>query len=185
MAIEVKDLHNDAAVRESLLHVKNLSARETSLLTREKLDRMISSARVATFIEPSAAFLLAFEQNDDYDGGHFLWFRNRLEKFLYIDRVVVAEHHRRGWNDLGAIGKSQRRCTSVYRRRFDLLESLSRVERFRCGVVWLRVYLTDDTRVAKALCPPEKIRIQQSSEAKSLDKAPRLIYPPDSSMAQS
>ena len=56
---------------------------------------MIASARVATFIGPHAAFLLAFEQTDDYDGGHFHWFRGRFDKFLYIDRVVVAADCRR------------------------------------------------------------------------------------------
>jgi predicted GNAT superfamily acetyltransferase len=56
---------------------------------------MISSASVATFVEPSAALLLAFEQNDSYEGGHFFWFRSRFDKFLYVDRVVVAEGHRK------------------------------------------------------------------------------------------
>jgi predicted GNAT superfamily acetyltransferase len=55
---------------------------------------MIGSARVATFIEPGKAFLLAFEQTDDYDGIHFKWFQSRYDRFLYVDRVVVAEEHR-------------------------------------------------------------------------------------------
>jgi uncharacterized protein len=95
MTPEVKDLHNDLSTRDELLRVNNSSARETSTLTRERFDRMISLARVATFIEPSAAFLLAFEDRDDFDGGHFLWFKSRFDTFLYIDRVVVAEYFRR------------------------------------------------------------------------------------------
>lgn len=95
MTPEVRDLHHDLSAREGLLRVNNASARETSTLTRERFDWMISSARVATFIEPRAAFLLAFADSDDFDGGHFLWFRNRFDKFLYIDRVVVAEDRRR------------------------------------------------------------------------------------------
>jgi predicted GNAT superfamily acetyltransferase len=95
MKIEVKDLHDDTSSREALLHLNNENARETSLMTAEKLDRMISSALVATFIQPSAAFLLAFEHGDDYDGGHFLWFRSRFAKFIYVDRVVVAGQCRR------------------------------------------------------------------------------------------
>src|SRR5215831_18413423 len=86
----IKELHNILSPREELLLVNNANSRDTSLLTREKFDRMIASARVATFIEPSAAFLLAFEQNDDYDGAHFCWFQSRLDRFLYIDRIVVA-----------------------------------------------------------------------------------------------
>jgi uncharacterized protein len=95
MMVEIKDLHADPSVRDGLLQINNSSARETSMLTREKLDRMISLARVATFIEPSAAFLLAFAENDEFDGGHFLWFRSRFDKFLYVDRVVVSEDRRR------------------------------------------------------------------------------------------
>jgi uncharacterized protein len=95
MTTEIKDLRNDASARAALLHVNNASARETSLVSREKFDRMISSAVVATFIEPRAAFLLAFGQSDDHDGGHFLWFRGRFERFIYVDRVVVAAPYRR------------------------------------------------------------------------------------------
>jgi uncharacterized protein len=95
VTIEIEDLHNDYSTREALLHLNNASASETSLLTREKLDRMISSAVVATVIKPSAAFLLAFEQGDGYDGQHFLWFRNRFDSFIYVDRVIVSEQHRR------------------------------------------------------------------------------------------
>ena len=95
MTTEIKDLHNDASARQTLLAVNNASARETSLMTAERFDRMTASAVVGTFIAPDAAFLLAFEQSADYDGGHFLWFGNRFEKFIYIDRVVVAAPYRR------------------------------------------------------------------------------------------
>lgn len=95
MTIEIRDLHDDTAARDALLAINNASARETSLLTREKLDRMIAAARVATFVAPDAAFLLGFAQDDDYDGGHFLWFRNRFPRFIYVDRIVVAASYRR------------------------------------------------------------------------------------------
>lgn len=91
---DIRDLHNDPK-SEALLHLNNASARETSLLTSERFDRLISSARLALFVPPAAALLLAFENTDDYDGGHFLWFRDRLDRFLYVDRVVVAEKWRR------------------------------------------------------------------------------------------
>jgi predicted GNAT superfamily acetyltransferase len=91
---EVLDLHGRHSSRGALLRVNNASARETSLLTAERLDRMIDAARVATFIAPCQAFLLAFEQADDYDGIHFKWFRSRYARFLYVDRVVVAEEDR-------------------------------------------------------------------------------------------
>jgi len=91
---DIRDLHN-VPTSEALLHLNNTSARETSLLTSERFDQLIHSARLALFIPPAAALLLAFEDTDDYDGGHFHWFRGRLHRFLYIDRVVVAETWRR------------------------------------------------------------------------------------------
>ncbi len=91
----VKNLHHDSAVRATLLDMNHASARATAWRTIAQLDRMIGAARVATVVEPGAAFLLAFEQGDDYDGVHFQWFRERCGTFLYIDRVVVAGSHRR------------------------------------------------------------------------------------------
>ena len=50
---------------------------------------------MAILVDPGAAFLLAFDQNADYDSWNFTWFRQRYQTFLYIDRVVVAEANRR------------------------------------------------------------------------------------------
>jgi uncharacterized protein len=91
---EINDLHGQLWRYEELRRVNNSSARETSLLSAERFNQLISSARVALFVPPGAAFLLAFEQSDDFDGGHFRWFRSRFDKFLYVDRVVVAEKYR-------------------------------------------------------------------------------------------
>jgi predicted GNAT superfamily acetyltransferase len=58
--------------------------------------------------------MLAFEQGDDYDGGHFLWFRSRFEQHIYIDRVALAARRRRlrissdgpnNWADLASFAK--------------------------------------------------------------------------------
>jgi predicted GNAT superfamily acetyltransferase len=95
MTFAIKDLKGEQSVRADLLRLNNDNSRETSLLTREKLDGMIASASIATFVEPGIAFLLAFAQDDDYDGGHFRWFRERLDKFVYIDRIVVNKARRR------------------------------------------------------------------------------------------
>ncbi len=95
MAALVEDLHANTPGRPALLRLNNDNARETSTLTADGFDHLIAVARVATLIGPGAAFLVAFEHSDAYDGGHFLWFRARFDRFLYIDRVVVAREHRR------------------------------------------------------------------------------------------
>jgi uncharacterized protein len=95
MSFAVKELRHDLAAWAGLVALNNGNARETSLLKSDKFSRMIAAASVGTFIEPGAAFLLAFAHDDAFDGGHFLWFRDRFETFLYIDRVIVADSHRR------------------------------------------------------------------------------------------
>ncbi|KJC36184.1 hypothetical protein UP09_31585 [Bradyrhizobium sp. LTSP885] len=91
---EIRDLHAHSA-REQLLRLNNASARETSLLTAARFEQLIETAAVALFIPPSAALLLAFEHSDAYDGTHFGWFRGRMDRFLYADRIVVGEAWRR------------------------------------------------------------------------------------------
>src|SRR5690349_11108384 len=92
----VSDISADPAIRAELLALNNRHARETSLLDAGKLARMIEAARVATMAgPPGAAFLLAFDQHADYDSANFLWFHERYDRFLYIDRVIVGEAYRR------------------------------------------------------------------------------------------
>jgi predicted GNAT superfamily acetyltransferase len=66
---------------------------ELSPLTAERLAELVGQATYARCED--GAFLLAFDQSADYDGVNFLWFRDRYEKFIYIDRVCVDETHRR------------------------------------------------------------------------------------------
>jgi predicted GNAT superfamily acetyltransferase len=41
-----------------------------------------------------AAFLLAFREGADYDSPNYRWFAQHYERFLYIDRIVVAANAR-------------------------------------------------------------------------------------------
>ena len=36
------------------------------------------------------AFLIALDQDADYDSPNFQWFRNRFPRFVYVDRIVVT-----------------------------------------------------------------------------------------------
>jgi len=42
-----------------------------------------------------AGFVLGMTPEVDYDSLNFIWFRDRFNPFLYIDRVVVAPEYRR------------------------------------------------------------------------------------------
>ena len=62
---------------------------ELSSLTQDKLEQLISLAAYAQCCD-DGAFLLAFDQDADYDSPNFLWFRERYPRFFYVDRIVVS-----------------------------------------------------------------------------------------------
>src|SRR5215831_2914102 len=70
----IEDLHGRLD-RDAVLRMNNASAQETSLLTLDRFNQLIDWASVALTIPSATAFVLAFQQSDNYDGGHFLWFR--------------------------------------------------------------------------------------------------------------
>ncbi|HYC65304.1 MAG TPA: GNAT family N-acetyltransferase [Reyranellaceae bacterium] len=81
---------------------------ELSWLDAERLVELVGRAFAARLIGDVEAFLLAFDQDADYDSPNFLWFRSRYRRFVYIDRVVVARsargqgHARRLYDNLFA-----------------------------------------------------------------------------------
>ena len=91
---EIRHVSSDVA-REGLLRLNNHSAEETSLLCLERFEQLLNWSSLKLFIPPDAALLIAFDQASLYDGANYLWFRERYRDFLYIDRVIVAQSHRR------------------------------------------------------------------------------------------
>jgi predicted GNAT superfamily acetyltransferase len=74
-----------------LLALNNAHATELSWLEADRLGAMVGGAFLARRIGEADAFLLAFDQDADYDSPNFHWFRERYPRFVYVDRVVVAE----------------------------------------------------------------------------------------------
>ena len=59
------------------------------------LSSMTELFLVAEVDSHPAAFLMAFRETaDDYDSENYRWFSSRYEKFLYVDRIVIAEPFR-------------------------------------------------------------------------------------------
>lgn len=67
---------------------------ELSPLTGERLLALVKGAFHARVVGPDRALLIAFDQDADYDGPNFLWFRARYERFVYVDRIAVASSAR-------------------------------------------------------------------------------------------
>lgn len=96
-------------LRDDLLALNNRSAVETSSLEPARFEHMVASSFAALHVPEAQALLLTFDQSADYDSPNFLWFRDRLERFIYIDRIVVAE---------AARGRGLAR--QLYQQLFDL-----------------------------------------------------------------
>jgi predicted GNAT superfamily acetyltransferase len=90
----------------ALLALNNAHAAELSWLEPARFGVLLARAFHARQIGAAEAFLLAFDQDADYDSPNFLWFRERYPRFVYIDRVAVAPvargrgHARRLYADL-------------------------------------------------------------------------------------
>jgi len=52
--------------------------------------------RVAEQDGQVTGFLVALSQDAPHDSSNFLWFRERHERFLYVDRIVIARPRRGG-----------------------------------------------------------------------------------------
>ncbi len=93
-------------VLAALLNLNNAHEVELSRLDGPGLRRLVDRAFVANRIGLVEAFLISFDQDADYEGVNFRWFRERFPRFVYVDRIVVAPefrsrgHARRLYSDL-------------------------------------------------------------------------------------
>ena len=100
------------AFEPAILALNNSHAIELSWLEPARLTTLVGRAFHARRIGDAEAFLIAFDQDADYDSPNFLWHRERYRRFVYIDRVAVAAsargrgHARRLYADLIAAAQS-------------------------------------------------------------------------------
>ena len=81
--------------RAAMLALNQLHQVETSSLERPALDQMLGAAFYAECAgEGEDGFIIAFDQDGDYDSPNFLWFKERYDRFVYVDRIIVADHMR-------------------------------------------------------------------------------------------
>jgi uncharacterized protein len=77
---------------DAILLLNQASVAETSPMDRAGLDEYLAAAfHLGLRDEGRAAFLIALDQSSQHDGQNFGWFRARYDRFVYIDRIVVAE----------------------------------------------------------------------------------------------
>jgi predicted GNAT superfamily acetyltransferase len=65
-----------------------------SPLDERSTQALIDGAYVAWLTPGRDAMLIAFDQDANYDSPNFAWYKARYPRFVYVDRVVVAERAR-------------------------------------------------------------------------------------------
>lgn len=77
-----------------LLELNQAHVTELSSLSLPDLRRMVDTAFLAMCADSRGALLLTFDQDAAYDSTNFNWFKARYERFVYVDRIVVAARER-------------------------------------------------------------------------------------------
>ena len=78
----------------ALLALNNAHAVELSWLEPERFAHMVTMAFFARQVGEGDGFLITFDQDAAYDSVNFLWLKARYDRFVYVDRIVVAAHAR-------------------------------------------------------------------------------------------
>ncbi|MEM7178457.1 MAG: GNAT family N-acetyltransferase [Pseudomonadota bacterium] len=78
-----------------MLELNRQHETDLSPLSTAGMRALTGASYRALVAEPEAGFLLSFDQDATYDSPNFLWFRARLPRFVYVDRVAISAAHRR------------------------------------------------------------------------------------------
>lgn len=82
----------DFILKTNLDNVEVLSPMDNAKML--KLSETSELFLVAEIDDQPAAFLLAFREGVDYQSENYRWFSAKYEKFLYVDRIAIAEPYR-------------------------------------------------------------------------------------------
>lgn len=86
---------DSSADEAAILALNRAHVAETSALEAAELQALLAQAfHVGTCDRGREAFLIALDQDASYSSPNFQWFKSRHERFVYIDRVIVAPSQR-------------------------------------------------------------------------------------------
>jgi uncharacterized protein len=86
----VIELRSPASTR-AMVALNNEFSAETSVLTAAAMQALIDAAFFVGISGKIDAFCIALDQDAAYNNPNFNWFRGKLQRFVYVDRVVVAK----------------------------------------------------------------------------------------------
>lgn len=88
--IRIERIADQSVDRQAeLIALNNEHAQETSFLSPEAWNGLVSAAYDAT-CTGADGFLITFDQTADYGSPNFIWFKHKYDRFVYVDRIVVA-----------------------------------------------------------------------------------------------
>ncbi len=94
--LQIRDVRTDDL--EHLLELNQSNLPHVGSIFFQRLEHLHNQAlyfRVAESDGQITGFLIVFDPAADYDSLNFLWFKERYESFVYIDRIVIAPEARR------------------------------------------------------------------------------------------
>ena len=94
--LQIREVHADDLENLLELNQSNLPhVNSISLLDLVHFYKHAVYFRAVEFKGQVAGFLIALDPGADYDSPNFLWFRERYDAFVYIDRIIVVPEGRR------------------------------------------------------------------------------------------
>lgn len=72
-----------------ILALNKVHEEALSPLNAERLEELVEAAALVRVADAGAGFVICFDQTAEYDSPNFIWFRERYERFLYVDRIAV------------------------------------------------------------------------------------------------
>jgi uncharacterized protein len=85
----------DGIDHDTIISLNRASEQEMSPMDRASLLKLMDAAfHVGLRGQGRDAFLIALHDGSRHDGVNFNWFRTRYERFVYVDRIVVAADQR-------------------------------------------------------------------------------------------
>lgn len=83
---------------DTVIEINQTALEGVGPLDREKLSMLVDQADSALVLEDAgdiAGFVITLPTGADYESSRYDWFEDRLDDYVYLDRIVVAQTHRR------------------------------------------------------------------------------------------
>ncbi len=80
---------------EALLALSNAQEREIGIFSRAAISELVGLSFRTRMTRARDAFLIALAERAPEIAPNYRWFAERFDRFVYVDRVVVAEYARR------------------------------------------------------------------------------------------